>query len=110
MLELVFRKVIENLMSYERGSFMSAKRKVEIFSAGCGVCEKAVDLVKRIACDSCEVTVLDMNEPDVAKRADGLGIKSVPAVVIDGKIADCCAGRGVDEETLRGAGLGQPID
>jgi hypothetical protein len=30
-------------------------------------------------------------------------------VVIDGQLADCCAGRGVDEETLRRAGVGQPL-
>jgi hypothetical protein len=35
--------------------------------------------------------------------------RSVPAVVIDGKLADCCTGRGPDEATLRAAGLGQPI-
>jgi hypothetical protein len=55
------------------------------------------------------VSVLDMNDPNVARRAKGLGIKSVPAVVIDGKLADCCSGRGPDEATLRAAGLGQPI-
>jgi hypothetical protein len=29
-------------------------------------------------------------------------------VVIDGKLADCCSGRGPDEVTLKAAGLGQP--
>jgi len=36
---------------------MNEKRKVEIFSAGCPVCEEAVSVVKRMACSSCEVTV-----------------------------------------------------
>ncbi len=53
--------------------------------------------------------MLDMNDPAVATRAKGLGIRSVPAVVVDGKPADCCAGRGPNEATLRAAGLGQPI-
>ena len=87
---------------------MSAKRKIEVFSAGCPVCEEIIQLVHRIACPSCEVSVLDMKDPDVAGRARGLGIRSVPAVVIDGQIAVCCAGRGPDEATLRAAGLGQP--
>jgi hypothetical protein len=65
--------------------------------------------VNRLACPSCEVLILDMHDPAVARRARGLGIRSVPAVVIDGNLADCCAGRGPDEATLRGAGLGQPI-
>lgn len=35
-----------------------------------------------------------------------MGVISVPAVVIDGKLADCCAGRGPDEKVLRAAGMG----
>lgn len=89
---------------------MSAKRKIEVFSAGCVVCEETIKLVKRTACPSCEVNVLDMKEPEVADRARQLGIRSVPAVVIDGKLADCCTGRGPDEATLRAAGLGQPLN
>lgn len=88
---------------------MNKKRKIEIFSAGCPACEETIDLVNRVACPSCEVSVLDMRDPGVASRAKSLGIRSVPAVVIDGQIAHCCAGRGPDETTLRATGLGQPI-
>ncbi|MEE8577525.1 MAG: thioredoxin family protein [candidate division Zixibacteria bacterium] len=89
---------------------MAVKRKIEVFSAGCPLCEQAEQLVKRIACDSCEVEVLDMNDADVAKRAERLGIKVVPAVAIDGRLASCCAGRGLDESVLRDAGVGRPLD
>ncbi len=89
---------------------MRTKRTVEVFSAGCPVCRQAVELIERIACDSCEVSVLDMNDTDVAKRAQSIGIKSIPAVVIEGKIMSCCEGRGPDETSLRAAGLGQPLD
>jgi len=85
---------------------VAKKRKVEVFSAGCGVCDEAVELVKRLACDSCDVQVLDMNDAAVAKRAKKYGVRSVPAIAIDGKLAGCCAGRGPDEESLRVAGLG----
>lgn len=88
---------------------MIAKRKVEVFSAGCAVCQETVGLVQRLACPSCEVTVLAMHNPDVAARARGLGIRTVPAVLIYGQLAGCCADRGPDEATLRAAGLGQPI-
>ena len=88
---------------------MNSKRQIEIFSAGCSVCTETVEMIKRVACPSCEVTILDMRDPDVAHRAKSLGIRSVPAVVIDGTLADCCAGRGSDEATLRTTGLGQPI-
>lgn len=87
---------------------MSAKRKIAVFSAGCPACEETIALVNRVACPSCEVSVLEMKDPGVAGRAKSLGIRSVPSVVIVGKLADCCAGRGPDEAVLRAAGLGQP--
>ncbi len=88
---------------------MTVKRKIEVFSAGCSVCKDAVNLVNKLACDSCEVSVLDMNKPEIAERAKTLGISSVPTVVIDGKLAECCAGKGPDETTLRAAGIGKPL-
>lgn len=88
---------------------MTETRSVEIFSAGCPVCQEVIDRVVDIACPSCDVTVLDMTDPQVAARAKTLGIQSVPAIAIDGKLADCCAGRGPDEDVLRAAGLGQPL-
>ena len=88
---------------------MSTKRKIEIFSAGCPACDEAVETVKRIACPSCETEVLDMHQPDVAARAEQLGISRVPAIVIDGKLAECCALGKVDEQVLRAAGVGVPL-
>ena len=88
---------------------MSNQRKVAIFSAGCSVCDDTVKLVQSIACPSCDVVVLDMNDSAVAGRAKRLGIRSVPAVVIDDKLSDCCQSLGPDEATLRAAGIGVPI-
>jgi glutaredoxin 3 len=88
---------------------MNGTRTIEIFSAECPACEDTIALVNRLACPYCEVTVLDMKQPDVASRAKELGIRSVPTVVIDGRLAECCAGRGPEEQTLRAAGLGQPL-
>lgn len=85
---------------------MSSKRKIEIFSAGCPACVEAIQTVNEIACPSCEVEVLDMHQPEVAARAKEQGVRSVPAVVVDGKLADCCAGRGIDEAALRATGVG----
>ena len=85
---------------------MNNKRKVEVFSAGCPACREAIELVESLACPSCEVSVLDMHDGAAASRAKELGIQRVPAVVIDGKLADCCTGGGPDERTLRAAGLG----
>ena len=88
---------------------MAQRRRVEIYSAGCGVCEETIAFVKRLACDSCEVVVRDMTDPEVASSARQLGVRSVPAVAVDGRLAECCAGRGPDEASLRAAGIGQPL-
>jgi glutaredoxin 3 len=88
---------------------MNTTRQIEIFSAGCPMCEETIQLVNRAACPSCNVTIRDMRDPHIASRAKSLGVRSVPAVVIDGTLADCCTGRGPDEQTLRAAGLGRPL-
>ena len=82
----------------------TTKRKVEIFSAGCSTCKETIELVKRLAGSSHDVEVHDMNKSEVASQAKNYGVRSVPAVVIDGKLASCCAGRGPEEHVLR-AGL-----
>ncbi|MBA4149045.1 MAG: thioredoxin family protein [Verrucomicrobia bacterium] len=82
------------------------KRKIEVFTAGCPACEETIALVNRIACPSCEVEVLDMHNPDVAQKAKQYGVRTVPAVAVNGKLADCCAKAGVDEASLRSAGVG----
>jgi glutaredoxin 3 len=88
------------------GSDMTTKRKIELFSAGCSICKDAIELVRRVSCPSCEVTVLDMHDAEVAKRARQYNISTLPAVVVDGKLAGCCVGVGVTEEELRKAGTG----
>lgn len=44
-----------------------------------------------------------MQQKEVADRAVQHGVRSVPAVLINGKLAGCCAGRGIDESVLREA-------
>jgi len=85
---------------------MADKRKIEIFSAGCALCEETIELVNRMACSNCEVIILDMNEADGVARAKELGVRSLPAVAVNGTLASCCAGRGPEEAALRAAGVG----
>jgi glutaredoxin len=82
---------------------MNTKKKIEVFSAGCSTCKETIELVNRIAGASHEVVVHDMQKSDVASKAKNYGVRSVPAVVIDGKLASCCAGRGPEERVLREA-------
>ncbi len=77
------------------------KHKVEIFSAGCSICKKTIEKVNKIVCENCEIAVLNMNEPEVEDRAERLGVQSLPAIAVDGKLAGCCVGKGLDEALLK---------
>ena len=79
---------------------------VEIYSAGCPACEGTINLVNEVACDNCEISVLDMNDKKVSMRAKELGIARVPAVVVNGKLAECCQVKGPTAEVLKTAGIG----
>ncbi|MGE4107349.1 MAG: thioredoxin family protein [Bacteriovoracia bacterium] len=87
------------------------KRKIEVFTSGCPVCEPIIDLVKKTACPSCDVVIYDLNADcttnecrDLAKQ---YGVTRVPAVVVDGKLLDCCRAGSVTEQALRAAGVGK---
>ena len=79
---------------------MAQRRKIEVFIAGCPCCTEAVELVKFLAGNEHDIEIRDMHDTAVAVVARGYGIRSLPAVVIGGRLADCCAGRGPDEMTL----------
>jgi glutaredoxin len=82
---------------------MTQRKKIEIFTAGCPTCSETVELVKRIAGSAHDVEILDMHQASIAAPAKRHGIRSVPSVVIDGRLAGCCAERGPDEAILREA-------
>ena len=73
------------------------------------LCKEAEEMVRKLSCSSCEVSVIDMHDLLGASRAMDLGVRSIPAVAVNGKLAECCAGRGTDEATLRAAGIGQSL-
>ena len=78
-------------------------RAIEIFSAGCPLCTDTIELVNTLVSGEQEVRVLDMRRGETVTRARELGVRSLPAVVVDGTLAGCCAGRGPDEQALRDA-------
>jgi len=86
-----------------------ATRHIEVFTTGCAGCEPAVSLVKELAGPDCEVVVRDLrSDDDAAAQAVGYGITRVPAVVVDGRLADCCQGsHGPTREGLIAAGVGR---
>ncbi len=89
---------------------MTAKRRVEVFTAGCPVCDEALKLVREMACESCEVIIYNLNEPcesgECLEKIRSYGIDRIPAVVVDGRFAECCVVGPVTAEGLRAAGVG----
>lgn len=88
------------------------KRKVEVFTSGCPLCEPVVELVKKTACPSCDVVVYDLNAGcatnDCRDKAEQYGVTRVPAIAVNGKLLDCCRVGIISESALRAAGIGSP--
>lgn len=85
------------------------KRTIEVFSAGCPCCDEAVKLVQSLACPSCDVQILDMRSDSAAQtKAKQYGVTRVPAVAVDGKLADCCRQGPIDANALGRLGVGRP--
>jgi glutaredoxin len=54
-------------------------------------------MVAKIADADHEILIHDMQQHEIAVRAKQYGIRSLPAVVIDGRLIGCCP----DEHVLR---------
>jgi len=79
------------------------RMKIEIFSAGCSACNETLEMVKRLAGSAHDLVIHVMHQSEIASKAKSYGVRSVPAVVIDGKLASCCAGRGPEERIIKSA-------
>ncbi|MCB0492505.1 MAG: thioredoxin family protein [Cyclobacteriaceae bacterium] len=87
------------------------KRQVEIFTAGCPLCDPVVRMVKEIACDECEITIYDLvkhseNKTCLSKLQE-YQVKKVPAIAVNGKLLSCCENQEISREELINAGIGQ---
>lgn len=87
-----------------------ANRIVEVFVTGCPLCDHTVKLVKEVMGHHCDVTVWDLREDHITDegrtKLTQYGIHRVPAVVIDGALAECCQiQQPISRETLIAAGL-----
>ncbi|MEX2591854.1 MAG: thioredoxin family protein [Anditalea sp.] len=86
------------------------KRKIEVFTSGCPVCQPVVDMVQSLACDNCEVTIYDLvrqcDSQECTTKIKTYGIKRLPAVAVDGQLLSCCDQGGVSKEALQEAGVG----
>ena len=89
---------------------MPAKRKVEVFTARCPICEPAVEVINRLACQSCEVIIYDLQEGCITnecrEKVNQYGITRLPAVAVNGNLLDCCKVGEITESELHQAGIG----
>lgn len=90
----------------------SAKRTIEVFTAGCPVCKETVKLVKSLICPSCDLRIYDLQQGcatnECRDKATQYGITAVPAVAVNGVLLDCCRNQRITADHLRTVGIGQP--
>ncbi|HEY9770270.1 MAG TPA: thioredoxin family protein [Coleofasciculaceae cyanobacterium] len=89
-----------------------SKNLVEVFTAGCPLCDETVKLVRDLACSNCEVKIYDLREEyttdNCLEKKANYGIHRIPAVVVNGQLAECCQNqKPVSREMLIAAGIGQ---
>lgn len=85
------------------------RRRVEIFSAGCRTCQRTIEQLREQIDPRHEIVVHDMHgDPAAAEKAEAFGIRTVPAVVVDGFLLACCKNKGPTLRELQAAGLGRP--
>lgn len=86
-----------------------ATRRVEIFSAGCKTCQRTIEQLREQIDSRHEIVVHDMNnDKGAAEKAEAFGIRTVPAIVVDGFLLACCKNKGPTLRELHAAGLAKP--
>jgi hypothetical protein len=67
---------------------MAGKGKIEVFTAGCSLCDDTLRLVKE-AVSSCGCEVVERRCPpqQMCEEGKAYGVRAMPTVVVDGAIA-----------------------
>jgi predicted DsbA family dithiol-disulfide isomerase len=64
-------------------------KNIEVFTAGCYLCEETIQIVRKAKCEECTVIERNLSEEcecGCIEKAKEYGIKVVPSIVIDGKV------------------------
>ncbi len=88
---------------------MEQKRKVEVFTAGCPVCQGVLDMVEELACSHCELIFYNLNKNEGVDQARAYGVTAVPAVAINGELLETCRRKPITRKDLQAAGLGKSL-
>lgn len=63
------------------------KRKIEVFTAGCPLCNETVKLVRQaVSACGCEVIERRCDGDELCDKARSYGVRAMPTVVVDGQI------------------------
>lgn len=86
------------------------KRTIELFTAGCLVCNPVVEMVTSIANKEYnEITVYDLvkqwETKECVTKVKDYGIKRLPSIAIDGKLMECCKSHAITKEDLINGGI-----
>ncbi len=66
------------------------RHKIELFRANCKLCDYAEEELKEVVCGKCEIIIYkpeDCVDGSCCVKAENYGVKAVPSIVIDGKLA-----------------------
>jgi glutaredoxin len=88
---------------------MSEKRRVEVFTAGCPVCEGVVNMVNELACPHCEVTIYNLNNNEGVEQSQAYGVTAVPSIAVNGQLLESCKRSPITKKELQAAGIGKPL-
>lgn len=66
---------------------MAEKRKIEVFSAGCALCNETLRVVhEAVSSCGCEVIERRCASDERCEEAKAYGVRAMPSVVVDGRI------------------------
>lgn len=85
------------------------RKRVEIFTAGCTLCNPVVELIRSNSSENCDVMVYDLikqcDSKECLSKVVEYGVKSIPAIVVDGKLLDSCQNSGISIMDLINSGI-----
>lgn len=87
------------------------KRQIEIFTAGCPLCDPVVKMVKELTCDQCDIQIYDLvkqcEDKTCLGKLEDYHVKKIPAVAVNGKLLSCREDQEITREELIRSGVGQ---
>lgn len=87
------------------------RKRVEVFSAGCRTCQRTIEQLRETLGPEHELIVHEVHQSEAASaRADAFGIRTLPAVAVNGELLACCRNSGPTLTELRAVGVARPLE